>query len=113
MSEFHVVFKARSINSKQLFKEIKQVAQDVCNEYISNRGAYIEQVYDYEDLILFLDMYFGDLLQKNIITQYDLIGDHRNNTLNDVRAGNINISVKFRQLHCINVSTIDMEFSLV
>ena len=112
MSEFQVEFRSRNINSKQILKEIRQVASDVCNEYISNRGYDIEQVYDYDDLVAFLDMYFSDLMQRNVITQYDLIGDHRNNTVAEIREGNINIHVKFRQLYCVNVSSVEMKFSL-
>jgi len=109
--EFKVKFVTRSVNSKRLLKEIKTMAEEVCNEYISYSNSILDKNYEYDELAHFLDMYFEDLVVKNRITQYDIVADHRNNTLSDTQAGIINITIKFRQTNCINVSKIDMQFT--
>lgn len=112
MSEFKATYVTRNINSKRLLKEIKTIADEVCNEYIYHRSFFSEHTYEYEELVSFFNMYFTDLLEKNVITQFDIIGDGRNNKHDDIRAGRINVSIKFRQTHCINVSQIDIVFDL-
>lgn len=112
MSEFKATYVTRNINSKRLLKEIKTVADEVCNEYIYHRSFFSERTFEFEELISFLNMYFADLLEKKTITQFDIVGDARNNKHEDIRLGRINVSIKFRQLHCINVSSIDIVFEL-
>ena len=109
--DFKVQLVARSINSKRLLKEIKTMAEEVCNEYIvPPNPAYGEHIYDFDELVRFIELYFDDLCEKKRITQYDVMADHRNNSDEDVRLGTINMSIKFRQTNCINVSKIDMKF---
>lgn len=104
---FHVEVKTRNVNSKRLLKEILAIAEQACNEY---RLHFTPN--DYEDVAAFFDMYLEDMLQRNVITQYTLVGDHRNNRYEDVAKGVVNLSIKLRQLHCINVTHVDIALSL-
>lgn len=109
-AEFIVKYKTRNINSKRLLKEIQKIAEEVSNEYISVRS--LSSTYEYEEFVIFFEAYLDDLLQKKKITQFDIIADGRNNDANDVAQGLINIAVKFRQTNCINLTRIDMQFTL-
>ena len=111
MSDFKVTFKTRNVNSKRLLKEFKKTVEDVCDEYISRQTTLLDRTYNYEELDTFLHMYLEDLLQKNVITQFDVLTDHRINNQVDVHKGIINAQVSFRQLHCLNVTEILMTFT--
>lgn len=110
--EFKVKFKTRNINSKRLFNEIKRMAEEVGNEYISSTASLLDDTYDYEELVVFFDLFFNDLMEKKKITQFDVVADQRNNDVVDIKKGIINLTVKFRQTNCINVTKIDMQFAV-
>jgi len=51
--------------------------------------------------------YFCDLLhENNIIDQYDIIFDKRNNKRKDMDAGKFTIEIRFKQKHCLNVTSV-------
>jgi hypothetical protein len=110
MSDFKVTYKTRNVNSKRLLKEFKTIVEEVCDEYISRQATLLDKTYDYDEFKAFLHMYLEDLHEKGVITQFDVISDHRINNELDVRAGRIRVLVKFRQTNCVNVTEILMEF---
>lgn len=112
MSDFKVSYKTRNINSKRLLKEFKNIVEEVCDEYISRQATLLDKTYNYEELTSFLDMYLRDLLEQDVITQYDVIADHRVNGELDVRSGKINVHVFFRQTNCLNVTEIQLTFTV-
>lgn len=113
MSDFKVAFKTRNVNSKRLFKEFRKTIEEVCDEYISRQTTLLDRTYNYEELETFLGMYLEDLLQNNVITQYNVLSDHRLNQQVDIHKGIIKVLVQFRQLHCLNVTEILMTFTLI
>lgn len=112
MSDFKVTYKTKNVNSKRLFKEFRTLVEEVSNEYIAHQASLIDRTYNYEELAAFLHMYMDDLIDNNVITQYDVIADHRVNSEVDIHAGRINILVKFRQTNCLNVTEILTTFTL-
>lgn len=104
MSEFKVTYKTRNVNSKRMFKEFQTLIEEVCDEYIIHRSSILDKTYDYEELVGFLNMYYEDLVEKNVITQFDVIADKRINEEKNIRDGKIKVLVKFRQTNCLNVT---------
>jgi len=112
MSDFKVSYKTRNVNSKRLLKEFKTVVEEVCDEYISRQATLLDKTYNYEELTAFLEMYLDDLLEKKVITQYNVIADHRINGELDVRNGKIKVLITFRQTNCLNVTEIALTFTV-
>jgi hypothetical protein len=111
MSDFKVAYKTRNINSKRLLNEFKKVVEDVCDEYISRQHTLLDKTYKFDELVGFLEMYLEDMREKGIISQWDVIGDHRINTEPNIRRGIIKVLVSFRQTNCLNISQIEMTFN--
>jgi hypothetical protein len=93
-------------------KEFKTVVEEVCDEYISRQATLLDKTYNYDELSVFLNAYLEDLLEKKIITQFDVITDHRVNDEIAVRSGKIKALVRFRQTNCLNVTEIEISFSV-
>jgi hypothetical protein len=102
----------KNVNSKKLFALIKDTLSQVCDEYIIIRNSIVDHTYDYSQLAIFADLFMEDLAERKMITQYDVLCDERNNDDMEVRHGNIKMELKFRQMNCLNVTTIKLHFHI-
>lgn len=107
-----VTCQTRNVNSKRLFALIRDTLSQVCDEYIIIRPSIVDHTYDYSQLAIFADLFMEDLIERKMITQYDVKCDERNNDDHEVRHGNIAMEIKFRQAHCLNVTTINLHFHI-
>lgn len=107
MAEFVVTHKAWNVNSKRLLQQFSQLMNEIANDFIVQHSTKIYQTYNYSQIPEFLEAYCEDLIGENVITTYDVLGDHRNNPDEDVERGVIRVQVKFVQFNCLNVTTID------
>lgn len=112
-TEFSVTFTMRNVNSKRILKNLQTVIEEVCDEYILCRSTLLDKTYDYQELANFLEMYFYEMVEKDEITHFNIIADHRNNNPMDVRDGNICIKMVYRQLHCLNVTEVTAKFHTI
>jgi predicted nucleotidyltransferase len=107
-----VTHETRNVNSKKLFSLIKETLSQVCDEYIIIRSSIVDHTYDYSQLATFADLFMEDLVDRKMISQYDVKCDDRNNDEHEVRHGNIHMEIKFRQMHCVNVTNIKFHFKI-
>jgi hypothetical protein len=108
-----VTHRSKNVNSKKLFALIKDTLSQVCDEYIIIRPSIVDHTYDYSQLAIFADLFMEDLVERKMITQYDVLCDERNNDEHEVRHGNIVMELRFRQAHCLNVTTIVLNFHIM
>jgi hypothetical protein len=101
-----VTAETRNVNSKKLYSMVKNTVFEVCDEYISIHHAAGTKTYDYTQLSMFADLFMEDLYDKKLITQHDVICDERNNVPGEVSRGRINLELKYRQAHCVNVTSV-------
>lgn len=112
--KFSVSYKCKFINSKKLFEEINNIVNNTVNEFISISRGLIDSTYNYSRFVEFLNMYFEDeLVKKQLISQYDIICDERNNDPHEVRKGRIFMTIKYVQYNCLNWTQIDYIFTNV
>lgn len=111
MAKFAITYKARNVNSKRLLQRVVSTVEDTCDEFIVHRSNAINKTYDFSQLVDYLDAYFEELCVDKVVNKFDVIGDFRNNTNDEIKQGKINIEVKFQQFNCINIT--DVAFKLI
>lgn len=112
MLKFQVTHKSHNVNTKRLLTKIVDEVGTLVSEYVRPRTTLIK-TYDYSQLIEYLEMVMDQMVEDKEVTTFDVIGDHRNNNYEDVRAGQINVTVQFRQFNCLNVTTVYFHISKV
>lgn len=110
MIEFTVSYKTRNVNSKTLLKQFTDLVQEISRDFVIKLHGIHASSYDYTQLVEFLEAYMEDLIDTNIITTFDVVGDHRNNHPHDMSIGKYNLLLKYQQFNCLNVTMI--EFTL-
>lgn len=103
---------AKNVNSKRLFSLIKDTLGQVCDEYIIIRSSVSDYTYDFSQLAAFAELFMEDLVERKLVTQYDVICDERNNSDEDVHMGLVHMNIQFRQIHCVNVTDLTFEFAI-
>lgn len=102
----------RNINSKTLLSFITSNIIQTCDEYIINRGTHLDRDYDFDQLNQYIDMLMEDIMEDGKITHYNVVCDDRNNQRADVKRGIIKASISFKQLHCLNTSSVHFTFTI-
>ena len=113
MSKLRITYKTRNVNSKRLLNDFTNFIDDVSSDHIVIQSSFLDHTYTYDELVQIIEMYLIDLAEKNVITQYDMVADHRVNDAVAIAKGNINILVHFRQTNCLNVTEILTTFKNV
>lgn len=106
MAEFQVAYKAHNVNSKRLLQRLVSTVEETSQEFIFQRTSTLTKAYDFSQLVAYLEVYFEEMQEDKVVNRFDVVGDFRNNTIEDMRNGNIQIDVKFQQFNCINVTNI-------
>lgn len=112
ITEFVTSCKSHSVVSKKLVRQITEMVNESANEYIvytspMYTGA-MRYMFDCSQFVEFVEMYLTDIMEKSqLIEQYDVICDHRNNCETSLRHGVIHMMIKFRQTHCLNTTSLD------
>lgn len=104
---FNVTVKYRNVNSKTLFKEINDVAED-CIVNLSIGLRWTNEIHR-ESLLYIIEEWLENVAEQGKISQYNVICDHRNNTNTDFESGRPTITITYKQKHCFNTTTIDYE----
>lgn len=105
----NVTITTKSINSNRLKKDLLEVISPLTITLVNiETGLQGEPVYRVQPFVEGMKQMCEYLIEKKIITQYDIIGDHRNNS--DVSGQSFTVDVSFRQTNCLNVSKIKIVF---
>jgi len=105
MSQPNVVVKTKSINSKLLFKEINDYIIEGINSNAirwrdeTHRVSFVEVVEEFLD----------NLANNSKITQFKVMCDKRNNSMENLAKGTVKITIKFVQKNCLNISEIEYQ----
>lgn len=106
MTDFQVTYKAHNVNSKRLLQRFVSTVEETAQEFIVQRSASFAKVYDFSQLVSYLEALLEEMVEDKIVNRYDIVGDYRNNPLEELRNGSIKIEIKFQQFNCINITKI-------
>lgn len=91
--------KTKNVHRKATFERI--------NEGVNAMMAYIDLSSDIEGISSLIEMVLADEAEDGKIEQTNVVCDHRNNKISDLRKGKIKIDVCYRQRHCFNVTELN------
>lgn len=108
MTEFdikhlHVTLTTKSVNDKRLFTLINDLVIELLQLYSFSLSP---NSLDKEFLQVSLEAAMIDLTVNNIISQWDIIWDTRNNSYTNIMSGKQQIIVKFKQNSCLNTTQL-------
>lgn len=106
MAEFTVTCKARNVNSKRLLKQFTNLLIEVSNEFVAPY-SYANSLSDFSQLVEFMEAYMEEMMEKKEIITFDVIADHRNNNMYEMGNGTLNMTIKFKQYNCLNVTLLN------
>lgn len=106
MADFQVAYKAHNVNSKRLLQRLVSTVEETSQEFIFQRTSTLSKTYDFSQLVSYLEAYFEEMQEDKVVNKFDVIGDFRNNTMEQMRNGAISIDVRFQQFNCINITNV-------
>lgn len=112
MDKFRVTYQAHHVNTKRLLDVFIADVNAVVSEFVYHRTS-LSTTYDYSQLVDYITMVLDQMQDLQLITTYDVIGDHRNNDPMDVKQGKIHIQVKYVQFNCLNTTRVDLNITKV
>jgi hypothetical protein len=99
-----VLLKTKNVNNDRICREVDNIVMEVLR---LNGGSLSTTAY--RDF--FVELLEEHILEYkkvgNIIDNVEVTCDSRNNTLEDIKAGKVNISVKYQQVHCLNITELN------
>jgi hypothetical protein len=92
---------SKSINDKRLLANVHDfVADCIDDEDEWSRGEYPE------GLVAFVEEYLSQLMDEQVIEQFKVICDDRNNVILDVHHGVYTFCVQYKQRNCLNITEL-------
>lgn len=99
--------KTKNVNSKPLYNDINEFVESglmvtgISWLFPGNKQSFYEV----------MDEWLQEFVEDGKITQYDVICDDRNNTPDDEANGIFNVTLKYKQAHCLNTTEIHYKLS--
>ena len=113
MFKFALTYKAHNVNSKKLLQHIVSNVGEMSEEFIVQHHSKILNTYDFSMLVEYLDLFIAQMVDDKQIVSFDVVGDFRNNDVDDVRSGRIHIDLEFQQYNCLNTTKILFEINKI
>lgn len=94
--------KLAHVNSQRVFEEV--------NSFIADEIRDLDVIWDSpssrDAALSLLDEWMQELVEGGLITQYKVICDKRNNTIDDEDDGVVNLDIEYVQYNCLNRTKI-------
>jgi len=97
--------RTKNINSKRLYDEINEFVESGLMS-IGIRWTTPENRDTFSEI---LGEWLEEFQGEGRITQYNVICDDRNNSTKQQKKGIFKVSITYKQMHCLNVTSIDYE----
>lgn len=107
MTQPNAILKTKNINSKLLFKEINDYVFEGIN---SNAVRWKDETHR-KSFVEVIEEFLEELAENSKITQFKVMCDRRNNSMEDLEKGIVKLTIKFVQKNCLNISEIEYQIS--
>ena len=97
--------RTKNVNNKRLYGEISEFVESGLMS-IGIRWSSPENRDSFAEV---LGEWLGEFQAENRITQYNVICDDRNNPVSQQDEGIFKVTIKYKQLHCLNTTIIEYE----
>lgn len=97
----------RGVNSKLLTDEVITFMSETLNNTFFHDFA---EEHDRDVVVEYLEHFYHVMLEQDLIEQFDIIFDKRNNTRSDMFNGLYELETKFKQRNCLNATSVTFKF---
>jgi hypothetical protein len=102
MNTPNVVIKSKNVNSQLLFTQINDYVMD---GILTGSVRWTDDIHR-ESFIEVVDDFLTELEASAKITQFNAICDLRNNSYADFEKGVAKITIRYKQINCLNVTEV-------
>lgn len=101
-----VMLRTRNVNNERIKRDIDKIVMEVIKQDWSSLLKLELQV----DLVEYLEVYLNEFAESETsLDTVEVICDHRNNTREDCADGKVNLTVRYQQQNCLNVTDLTYE----
>lgn len=113
MAQFDVTYDSRSVNTKRLADRVVLQVKDTAPEFIRLRTTVMSVAYDFSQFTEYLELFMEQLIDEKEIVCFDIVGDLRNNTLEEMGNGRMRLLIEYQQYNCLNITRLNFDIQRI